>query len=122
MDDFAPYHSLWTIFSEFEFRNKHWLASPLGTLDAPDVESKVEKWSRQISELKVRFHHNAAPLYVTMTLSEQIDAFKDKHDVLALASPAVQNRHWAQLTDIARKRGMISESHELHDQLSSKNF
>ena len=53
--DFAPFHRLWTMCSEFELAKSKWLTGPFSDLDAAEVMRTMEGWWKDCLSLQKKF-------------------------------------------------------------------
>jgi dynein heavy chain len=98
MRDFAPFHRLWTIVSNFDTARQRWLDGPFKLLDAVEVATTVEGWWKECLNLIKRFKDMEGPAAVAGTLKERLSAFRTVVPIIeALASPAVRSWHWADI-------------------------
>ena len=67
--DFAPFHRLWTMCSEFEIAKNRWLTGPFSALDASQVISTVEAWWKDCLQLQKKFKVRGCLLLILHEMS-----------------------------------------------------
>jgi dynein heavy chain, axonemal len=114
--DFAPYYILWTMSSEFNQSRQAWLIGSFLELKGDEIDALVTEWWKTSYELSKTLMEDApGSAEVALTLRERTDEFKAYLPVIqALASPALQERHWEALRS---KIGFEESEEELTLQL-----
>jgi dynein heavy chain len=106
--DFTPYFNLWNMLDEFGSSKKQWLNGPFVELDAKEIDKNVKAWNKKsISLGKSLGDASPSSAEVAETLKDRTKEFMQYLGLIsALASPALEERHWQILSEkISTKLG-----------------
>ena len=99
--DFEPYLQVWSMASDFVTKKGQWLTGPFLELDGPAMEKDVNKWWQQSYKLKKALERTSpGASSIAGQLREEVTEFRENLPIVtSLASKALRDRHWIQLSD-----------------------
>ena len=98
---------LWVCVRDFQDAHSKWTTGDITSLDADDVEQKMQFFGADAFKLEKKIHQNP----VTSQLVAAVDAFKPVMPlVLDLGNPNFMNRHWEKLCSALGKNYKASDS------------
>jgi hypothetical protein len=98
---FDPFYKLWTMCSDYEENTSTWLTGPFLELDSKTIETEVNNWWRQSLKMSKALRDDApTSADVAKELRDRTTSFRKNLPVIQrLASPALRDRHWDQLSE-----------------------
>ena len=116
--DFALYYKLWTMCSDFNISKQSWLNGSFLELNGADIERNVTEWWKTSYKLSKSLADEApGSAEVALVLRERTGEFRAYLPIIqALASPALNARHWVQLSE------KIGQSIENDDELTLQHL
>jgi hypothetical protein len=98
---FDPFYKLWTMCSDYEESTSTWLTGPFLELDSKTIETDINNWWRQSLKMSKALRDDApTSADVAKELRERTTNFRKNLPVIQrLASPALRDRHWDQLSE-----------------------
>ena len=99
-NDLQPYYTLWNMVSDFHTSLQDWLHGPFLDLDGAAIQCEVEDWWRTSYKLANSLEEETpAAANCASKLRAETTAFREHLPVIqSLASPALKERHWDQLS------------------------
>ncbi|CAH3114243.1 unnamed protein product [Pocillopora meandrina] len=97
IDAKEPFDKLWRALVTFQDKQEMWLAGPILTLNAEEIEEQVSELWRTSYKLTKEFAHPEfrGPLRVASTVKARLENFKVNMPLInALCTPGIKDRHW----------------------------
>ncbi|KAH8086149.1 1-aminocyclopropane-1-carboxylate synthase [Aureococcus anophagefferens] len=96
-----PYWDLWNMISDFHTNLHEWLHGTFLDLDGAKIQREVEIWWKQSYKLKGQLEETTpGAADCAGKLREETSKFRENLPLIqALASPALKERHWSNLSD-----------------------
>jgi dynein heavy chain len=110
-----PFFRLWNMIAEFNSNQKEWMSGSFLAIDAPQVEMDVVEWFKSSAKMaKTLADDYPLASECAKQLREVTGDFRKHLPVLvALATPALKQRHWDQLSQILEVEPAIEPSEDL---------
>ena len=100
--ELEPAFKLWNMIADFNTNQKEWMSGSFLAIDAPKVEADVVDWFKSSAKMAKSLEADyPQAAECAMKLREVTGDFRKHLPIMvALATPALKQRHWDQLSDI----------------------
>ena len=113
--ELEPCFKLWNMIAEFNTNQKEWMSGSFLAIDAPKVETDVVDWFKSSAKMAKLLESEYPRAAECATRLREVTGDFRKHlpVMVALATPALKQRHWDQLSVMLGREEMIEPSEDL---------
>jgi dynein heavy chain, axonemal len=97
-----PFFRLWNMIAEFNSNQKEWFSGSFLSINAPQVEMDVVEWFKSSAKMAKTLSEDYPLASECASKLREVTGDFRKHlpVMVALATPALKQRHWDQLSKI----------------------